>query len=118
MLGITLSPQEHPKPTGLSLMTLEEKEHGHLCLAVVSLGASAPKKHRNYHLRERLGHVVWTVITISAEFDSSVAMLLLTLVRFHEIKVQRQRGLLNIFKFFAPIMKINDLKKCYAIMTS
>lgn len=103
---------------GLSLMTLEEKERGHLCLAVVSLGASAPKKHRNYHLRERPGHVVWTVITISAEFDGSVAMLLLTLVRFHEIKVQRQRGLLSIFKFFAPIMKINDLKKCYAIMTS
>ena len=100
MLGVTLSPQEHPKPMGLSLVTLKEKELGHLCLAVVSLGASAPKKHRNYHLRERLRNMVLTIITISAEFDSSVALLLLTLVRFHEIKVQRQRGLLNIFKFF------------------
>lgn len=44
--------------------------------------------------------MVLTIITISAEFDSSVALLLLTLFRFHEIKVQRQRGLLNIFKFF------------------
>ena len=85
---------------GLSLVTLKEKELGHLSLAVVSLGASAPKKHRNYHLRERLRNMVLTIITISAEFDSSVALLLLTLVRFHEIKVQRQRGLLNIFKFF------------------
>lgn len=100
MLGVTLSPQEHPKPMGLSLVTLKEKELGHLSLAVVSLGASAPKKHRNYHLRERLRNMVLTIITISAEFDSSVALLLLTLVRFHEIKVQRQRGLLNIFKFF------------------
>lgn len=100
MLGVTLSPQEHPKPMGLSLVTLKEKELGHLSLAVVSLGASAPKKHRNYHLRERLRNMVLTIITISAEFDSSVALLLLTLFRFHEIKVQRQRGLLNIFKFF------------------
>ena len=102
----------------LNLVTLKEKERGHLCLAVVSLGASAPKKHRSYHLRERLRNVVWTVTTISAEFDSSVAVLLLTLVRFHEIKVQRQRRLLNVFTFFVPIMKSNDVKNCYAIMTS
>ena len=81
---------------GLNLVTQKENELGHLCLAVVSLGASAPKKHCNYHLRERLRDVVLTIISISAEFDRSVAMLLLTLVRFHEIKVQRQRGLLNI----------------------
>lgn len=53
---------------------LKEKELGHLSLAVVSLGASAPKKHRNYHLRERLRNMVLTIITISAEFDSSVAL--------------------------------------------
>ena len=81
---------------GLNLVTQKENKLGHLCLAVVSLGASAPKKHCNYHLRERLRDVVLTIISISAEFDRSVAMLLLTLVRFHEIKVQRQRGLLNI----------------------
>ena len=65
-------------------------------MAVVSLGASAPKKHCNYHLRERLSDEVLNIISFSSDFDRSVAMLLLTLVRFHEIKVQRQRGLLNI----------------------
>ena len=88
---------------GLSLVTLKENELGHLCLAVVSLGASAPKKHCIYHLRERLRDVVLTIISISAEFDRSVAMLLLTMVRFYEIKAQIQRGLCpqNLKKFCA-----------------
>ena len=44
MMGVTLSPSERPKLLSLNLVTLKEKDPGHLHLAVAPLGASAPKK--------------------------------------------------------------------------
>ena len=112
MLGVMLSLSESPKPTILHLVTLKEKEHGHLCLT--PLGPAPPvilepvprRKHHNHHVSERPRNVVLTTITISAEFDSLIVMLFLTLVRFHEIKVHRQKGICDSFVFIVHVMKI------------
>lgn len=96
----------------LPLVTLKEKEHGHLCLApvgpapLVVLQPVPQRKQHNHHLSERPRNVVLTIITISAEFDSLVIMLFLTLVRFHEIKVHRQKGACDSFVFIVHVMKI------------
>lgn len=112
MLGVILSLSESPKPTILHLVTLKEKEPGHLCLA--PLGPAPPvvlepvprRKHHNHHVSEKPGNAVLTTITISAEFGSLIVMLFLTLVRFHEVKVHTQKGACDSFVFIVHAMKI------------
>ena len=58
MLGVILSLSECPNPMILPLVTLKEKEHGHLCLAPVGpdppviLQPVPQRKHHNHHLSE------------------------------------------------------------------
>ena len=58
MLGVILSLSECPNPMILPLVTLKEKEHGHLCLAPVGpdppviLQLVPQRKHHNHHLSE------------------------------------------------------------------
>ena len=75
-------------------------------LAEVLLGPSPQRKNHNHHLRKRLRNVLLIIITTSAEFNSSVVMLFLSLVRFHEIKVHTDKsGCWFLFLIIMSIIK-------------
>ena len=92
MMGVTLWPSEHPKPMSLNLVTLKEKETSTFIWLGVLLGPVPQRKHHNHHLRERLRNVLLIIITTSTEFNISVVMLFLSLVKFHEIKVHTDKS--------------------------
>ena len=105
MMGVTLSSSEHPKPMSLNLVTLKEETSTFIRLGVL-LGPVPQRKHHNHHLRERLRNVLLIIITTSAKFNSSVVMLFLSLVRFHEIKVHTDKSCYwFLFLIIMPIIK-------------
>ena len=106
MMGVTLSPSVHPKPMSPNLVTLKEKETSTFIWLEVLLGPSPQRKNHNHHLRKRLRNVLLIIITTSAEFNSSVVMLFLSLVRFHEIKVHTDKsGCWFLFLIITSIIK-------------
>lgn len=76
----------------LNLVTLKEKETSTFIWLGVLLGPVPQRKHHNHHLRERLRNVLLIIITTSTEFNISVVMLFLSLVKFHEIKVHTDKS--------------------------
>lgn len=89
-----------------NLVTLKEKETSTFIWLEVLLGPLPQRKNHNHHLRKRLRNVLLIIITTSAEFNSSVVMLFLSLVRFHEIKVHRDKsGCWFLFLIITPIIK-------------
>ena len=58
-------------------------------------------------ISERPRNVVLAIIISRTEFDITVVMLFLTLIRFHEIKVHRQKG---TFDFFLEIYLFQVVK--------
>ena len=81
----------------LNLVTLKEETSTFIRLGVL-LGPVPQGKHHNHHPRERLRNVLLIIIITRAEFDSSVVMLCLILIRFHEIKVHTDKN--GLFMYF------------------
>lgn len=81
----------------LNLVTLKEKEPGTFFWLWVPLEPVPQREHHDHPHRERPRNVVLAIIISRTEFDITVVLLFLTLIRFREIKVHRQKGTFDFF---------------------
>lgn len=106
-LAVILSSQERPKPMSLNLVTFESEGTRAPSFGGGCRWSQCPKERTRSAPQGKTQKCGVTIITTSTGFDSSVVMLFLTLVRFHEIKIHRQKWTFDLFfLFFMSLMKI------------
>ena len=111
MLGVILSLSECPNPMSLPLVTLKEKEHGHLCLAPV--GPAPPvvlqpvpqRKHHNHYLSERPRNVVLTIITSALNLIAWLSCCFSPWLDFMKLKYTEKRGLVILLYLLCMLWK-------------
>ena len=80
---------------------LSSHTHTHTHIHTPNWSQWPQRKHHN-HVRHR--NVLMTIITTNAEFDSSVVILFLTFIIFHEIKVLKDKSELLICLIFLCLL--------------
>ena len=111
MLGVILSLSECPNPMILPLVTLKEKEHGQLCLALV--GPAPPvvlepvpqRKQHNHHLSERPRNVVLTIITSALNLIAWLSCCFSPWLDFMKLKYTDKRGLVILLYLLCMLWK-------------